>query len=155
VTAAPEPANVREVLAAVPLLVDAVPGVVAVALVGSWARAAGRADSDVDLVVLCEAPEALAESAAWFNLFGDGAELIRTEDFGLLKERRLRRPDGLVVEICVGRRDWAATDPLDAGSANVARAGMRVLYDPHGILARFASAANSWDVAAARSLGEH
>lgn len=141
VNATTEPANVRQVCAAARSLAEVVPGVLGVAVVGSWARGAGRPDSDVDLVVLCETPELLLANKAWHALFGDGTELFRAEDFGLLQERRLRRPDGLVVEVCIGARDWAATDPADAGSVRVARDGMRVLFDPHGILAAFVSAA--------------
>ena len=65
--------------------------------------------------------------------------LVRSEDFGLLQERRLRRSDGLEVEVAIGGRAWAALPP-DPGSARVVRNGMRVLFDPRGLLSELADA---------------
>ena len=136
------PSNVREVLSAASAIGASAPGVVAVALVGSWARSGGRPDSDVDLVVLTTDPDALlaADATSWFSLFGVGARLVRAEDFGLLQERRLRRADGLEVEVGIGRPEWASVDAPDDGSAQVVRDGMRILFDPLGLLAAFATA---------------
>ena len=53
------PTNLQEVVAATELLRSSVPGIVGIALVGSWARAAGRPDSDVDLIVLTSEQDAL------------------------------------------------------------------------------------------------
>src|SRR5205807_7957968 len=95
------PQNVHAVLTATEQLRETVPGIIAIALVGSWARSQGRPDSDVDLVVLTSEPAALLDEGAvsWFSVFGEGAELVRSEDFGPLQERRLRRRDGLEVEV--------------------------------------------------------
>lgn len=136
------PPNVQEVLNATDVLRASVSGIVAVALVGSWARSAGRQDSDVDLIVLSSEPDALlaGDATAWGSVFGEGVELIRCADFGLLQERRLRRADGLEVEVGVGGPEWARTDPPDAGSARVVRDGMRILFDPLALLAAFADA---------------
>ena len=136
------PANVIDVIAAAQLLRKAVPGIQAIALVGSWARAAGGPESDVDLVVLTSEPDALLadDATSWFRIFGADVELIRCADFGLLQERRLRRSDGLVVEVAIGAPDWAATDPPDAGSARVVRDGMRILFDPEQLLSGIAKA---------------
>jgi predicted nucleotidyltransferase len=43
-------------------------GVSGVALVGSHARGAARADSDVDLVLLCEAPDDLVRDTITYSL---------------------------------------------------------------------------------------
>jgi predicted nucleotidyltransferase len=133
------PARVRAVLVAADSLRASVPGIVAIALVGSWARNAGRPDSDVDLVVLTIKPELLLESNSWFAIFEAGAQLVRSEDFGLIQERRLRLADGLEVEVGIGAPEWAGTEPPDAGSARVVRDGMRILYDPEQLLAVFAA----------------
>jgi hypothetical protein len=111
-------------------------GAAAVALVGSHARGEATSGSDVDLVVLLDEPGPLLASDDWVGLFGEGAVLVRSESFGVVEERRLRRPDGLVVEVCVGVPAWAAVDPVDPGTASVAAAGLRVLWDPHGLLHR-------------------
>jgi len=136
------PENVLEVLAGAERLRESVHGIIAIALVGSWARSEGRPDSDVDLVVLTTEPAALLDEGAtsWFGVFGEGIELVRSEDFGLVQERRLRRRDGLEVEVGVAGPEWAATDPPDDGSARVVRDGMRIIFDPAQILARFARA---------------
>jgi predicted nucleotidyltransferase len=134
------PPAVREVLDAAGALPAARPAVVAIALVGSWARSAGRDSSDVDLVVLTTSPEEMLNDTSWFSVFGEGVQLVRSEDFGWLQERRLRRPDGLEVEVCVGAPRWAQTDPLDPGSVSVAGDGLRILFDPYGLLAVFARA---------------
>lgn len=134
------PQNVREALAGAAQLPEAVPGIVAIALVGSWARLSARPDSDVDLVVLTSDPETLLGTSAWFQVFGEDSELVRSEDFGPIQERRLRRPDGLEVELGIGRPHWAATEPPDAGTARVVRDGMRILFDPERLLASLAEA---------------
>ena len=134
------PPNVRAVLAAAERLHRVVPDIVAIALVGSWARFAGRPDSDVDLVVLTPAPLTLLSASSWFQIFGEGSELVRSEDFGLLQERRLRRPDGLEVEVGIGTPEWAATDSPDTGTARVVRDGMGVLFDPERMLASLSEA---------------
>jgi Nucleotidyltransferase domain len=50
----------------------------AVALVGSWARGQPRADSDVDVVLLSEAPDRYVESEDWLGSLG-GTRLIKTQ----------------------------------------------------------------------------
>jgi predicted nucleotidyltransferase len=134
------PEQICEVLEAAEALPAALPGIVGVALVGSWARAAGGPHSDVDLVVLTLRPNSLLGSTSWFTLFGDDVRLVRSEDFGLLQERRLRRTDGLEVEVGIGTPEWAATDPPDEGSARVVRDGMRIMFDPQNLLTEFADA---------------
>ena len=116
----------------------AIEGVAAVALVGSHARRATEPTSDVDLVVLIDSPETMLESNDWFRLFDPHAELIRTGDFGAIHERRLRLPQGLVVEVGIGRTTWAAVDPVDPGTRRVVSDGLVILYDPHDLLNRLA-----------------
>jgi predicted nucleotidyltransferase len=130
------PGAVGAVVAAATRLPEAEPGIVAVGLAGSWARGVGRADSDVDLVVLTTDPGRLLESTAWFTAFGPDAELIRCRRFGAITERRLRLPDGLVVEVGIGAPSWAATDPVDEGTRRVVHDGFRPVYDPAAMLER-------------------
>src|SRR6266540_4723844 len=105
--------------------------VVAVALVGSWARDAARPDSDVDLVVLTtdQAPylAPYLDRDDWIG--GLGADrLVMTRSWGPLTERRLVLPSG------------AAADPVDEGTHQVITDGVRVLHDPEGLLARLIAA---------------
>ncbi|HEY1315646.1 MAG TPA: nucleotidyltransferase domain-containing protein [Gaiella sp.] len=116
--------------------------IVAVALVGSWARGAERPESDVDLVVLTDDPPAYVERDDWVEALAPGSEGVRTADWGALVERRIRLPSGLEVEVGIGRPSWAAASPVDPGTRRVVHDGMKALYDPRGLLAALRAAAN-------------
>jgi rhodanese-related sulfurtransferase len=110
------------------------PDVAALARAGSWSREAAGPDSDVDLIFLTDEPATYTHDDAWIAALG-AREIVRRESWGALEERRLRLPTGLEVEVGVGLPSWAATSPLDAGTAEVVRNGFRALYDPLGLLA--------------------
>lgn len=97
--------------------------------------------SDVDLVVLTTAKEGYLANESWMAELG-GARMVRTQDWGPLHtERRFALLSGLEVEFGVAPPEWAAIDPPDPGTREVARnGGLRTLYDPEGILARFLQA---------------
>jgi Nucleotidyltransferase domain len=116
---------------------DDVRGVV---MVGSWARDAAHIDSDLDIVVLTNT-SAYADAQTWTQLL-DG-EVIRRQQWGPLREVRLRCLSGLDVEMGVVPLDWANTDPLDAGTYRVINDGHRILYDPDGVLAALSTACRS------------
>lgn len=112
----------------------------ALGMVGSWARGAERMDSDVDLIVMTDDVEPYVRGEEWISAFG-GRSVIRTQQWGpLLTERRLLRESGLEVEVGLVMRAWANTDPIDEGTRPVVLDGMRVLYDPEGILTSFQQA---------------
>lgn len=108
-----------------------------VVLVGSWARGTARMDSDVDIVVLTD-DVPYSGAGVWTGLLG--AEVIRSVEWGPLREIRVRRQSGLVVEIGVTPVSWADTDPVDAGTHRVIDDGHRVVHDPAGVLARLSAA---------------
>lgn len=107
--------------------------VVGLLLVGSCARNAARPDSDIDLVLLT-ADIARHTETAWTGELAIG-ELIRTQSWGAITERRFVTATGLEVEIGIGRPDWASVNPLDPGTRRVVTDGARILHDPTGILA--------------------
>ena len=109
--------------------------VVAVVLVGSWARGDARMDSDVDVVLLTEDQKPYREGDAWLHELG-GVRLVRTRRWGPLTERRFALSSGLEVEIGVAPAYWASTDPVDGGTRRVVADGAAVIYDPEGLLAR-------------------
>lgn len=106
----------------------------ALALVGSWARGAPHADSDVDVVLLSSDPARYIERDDWLDEVG-GTRLVRTLPWGALTERRFALSGGFEVELGVGAPSWASVDPVDAGTREVVNDGLRVLYDPDGMLA--------------------
>lgn len=109
------------------------PDVVTLALVGSYAYARPRMASDVDLVLLTDAPGRHTRGLDWLLPADPRARLIRTRQWGPVTERRARLPSGLQVELGVAPPRWAAL-PLDPGTRAVLHHGCRILYDPDGLL---------------------
>jgi DNA-binding MarR family transcriptional regulator len=105
-----------------------------VALVGSWARDAACADSDVDIVLLADRPGTYIEDDGWLAAFG-AKPIVDTEQWGCVTERSVALASGLEVEFGVTSPAWASVDPLDAGTRRVTREGLLVLHDPDGLLA--------------------
>jgi uncharacterized protein len=134
------PDAVADALAGVRRLPAFKPDIVAIGLVGSWARGDGRTDSDVDVVVLTTSPQSLLETDDWYSLIHPKAVLVRAEDFGAVQERRLRLPDGLEVEVGVGAPSWAETASVDPGTRRVVADGLSIIHDPGGLLARLRAA---------------
>jgi len=110
------------------------PDVCAVALVGSWARGAATTASDLDLVILSDAPLLLTQRERWWEFLGD-AEVIRTQAWGIAVEHRLRLPSGFEVEFTIAPRKWTDV-PLDPGTRRVLSDGARFLFDPERLLER-------------------
>ncbi len=108
--------------------------IVGLLLVGSCARNAARPDSDIDVVLLTTEESQYLLEDAWAVELGLG-ELIRTQSWGPITERRYATASGLEVELGIGSPTWAKTDPVDSGTHRVVSGGARVLHDPAGILA--------------------
>lgn len=108
-----------------------------VVVVGSWARDAARMDSDVDILVLTDT-STYADPDVWTQLL-DG-NVIRQQQWGPLREVRVRRPSGFEVEMGIVPVSWADTDPVDPGTYRVINDGHRAVYDPDGALAALTAA---------------
>ncbi|MFE6687606.1 nucleotidyltransferase domain-containing protein [Streptomyces sp. NPDC057743] len=106
--------------------------IVGLLLVGSYARNAARADSDIDLVLLTTDRSRYADGS-WAEGLALG-ELVRTRAWGPISERRYALASGLEVEINIGSPHWARTDPVDPGTRRVVTDGARPLHDPAGLL---------------------
>jgi predicted nucleotidyltransferase len=128
-------AAVDEVLEAARALARDEPSVRAMALVGSCARGTAGPDSDVDLVILTTEADQLGRRHDWYTHFGS-VEPRGQRQFGDVNERRLRREDGVEIEIGLSTPAWAGVDPVDAGTARVVREGFVIVFDPDGLLAR-------------------
>lgn len=106
--------------------------VVAVAVVGSYARKAERMASDVDIMIFTDDPDELTD-VSWFLKLRPNAQLIRSMSWGPVRERRMRLPSGLHVELNFASASWAVV-PLDPGTRRVLGDGHRIIYDT-GVLA--------------------
>jgi hypothetical protein len=106
--------------------------VLAVAVVGSYARGAERMASDVDIVIIAEDPCRFTD-VAWFRELRPRARLIRSMQWGPVQERRMRLPSGLQIELGFASATWAAV-PLDPGTRRVLGDGHRIISGG-GILA--------------------
>ncbi|MFF0630439.1 nucleotidyltransferase domain-containing protein [Streptomyces sp. NPDC004296] len=107
--------------------------IVGLLLVGSYARNAARPDSDIDIVLLTT-DQTRYFNNTWANELALG-ELVRTQAWGPITERRYARTSGLEVEIGIGSPEWAQTNPVDPGTRRVITDGARPLHDPAGVLA--------------------
>ncbi len=132
---------VAELLEAVVGWAEMETSIVGVALVGSHARDAARPDSDVDLVVLVRNPQKFLADTAWLEQFGSVVS-CETEDWGRVTSLRVFYGEGLEVEFGLTIPDWAEL-PVDVGTRRVVSDGMRVLYDPEGILKALEKAVGS------------
>jgi hypothetical protein len=108
------------------------PGAVAAALVGSHARNEARPGSDVDFVLLCRDVQVYLDDTGWLSLFGKPGAVVR-EAWGDVTSLRVWYPER-EVEFGLTSPGWAS-DPADPGTRSVIQRGIRILYDPEGLLA--------------------
>jgi predicted nucleotidyltransferase len=110
------------------------PGILALALVGSYARNAARETSDIDLVLIATKPGDYLEDRNWLEQFGI-VERLQVEPYGPLTSIRAWYSDGREIEYGITDEKWAEV-PLDEGSRRVIADGMRVLFERGAILSR-------------------
>lgn len=115
--------------------------IVALALVGSYARGAARPDSDVDLVVLTTDPDRFRQQTDWVQEIPWSQLQLHVvtwqdEDYGPLWSRRLTLSNGLEIEVGFTSPQWAAIDPCDEGTRQVIADGCWIVLDPSGLLNR-------------------
>lgn len=107
---------------------------IALALVGSHARAAARPDSDIDLVLIACNPQHYLLSPDWVEQFGS-TRLTTIEPYGKLTSIRVFYRNGLEVEFSITSEEWIAL-PLDAGTERVIEDGLLILFERDACLTR-------------------
>lgn len=99
----------------------------ALALVGSFARGEASPESDVDLILLLSSPEVYLENQDWVSGFGETDHIVE-EDWGKVTSLRVFYADGLEVEYGFAGLEWGS-DPRDAGDAQVITDGLIILHE--------------------------
>ncbi len=127
--------RVRTLLAGVRAWAAERPDVVAVALVGSWARGDARPESDVDLLLIVRDVAGYLAFPGWLAAFGQPGDTAR-EAVGGVTALRVWYADGPEVEFAVTTPAWCETEPVDPGTAAVVQDGLVAVFDPVGVLAR-------------------
>ena len=110
------------------------PDIDAVALVGSYARGAAAKESDVDLVILTSHLERFFGDQSWVSTFGEAAE-TREENWGKAQSLRVFYKNELEIEYSFALPAWAES-PLDSETVQVVSKGIKIVFDPRGILAK-------------------
>ncbi len=104
----------------------------AVALVGSYANETATDDSDIDLILLITQPDIYLKNTGWVSEFGIVDEK-QIEHYGKVTSIRVWYTSGYEVEFGITNHKWAAS-PLDEGTQNVIKNGMKVLFEREAIL---------------------
>jgi len=118
--------------------------IVAIVVVGSYARGTAGADSDIDLVLITNNRAQFLDERRWIEQFGkvDSCEL---EDYGLVQSLRVFFENGPEVEFGITSLDWVAETELGSTGAILA-GGYLVIYDPTNIVDAFYRRAVAADI---------
>lgn len=104
----------------------------AAALVGSYARMQANPSSDVDLVIIANAPQKYLTQTDWLKNFG-AVITSQVEEYGKVTSLRVWYENGLEIEYGFTTREWVA-EPLDTATKRVIEDGLRVLFEKETLL---------------------
>jgi hypothetical protein len=112
----------------------------AVGLAGSWARGTARSDSDsdLDLLILSDAPAKYRSDPHWLyhialpKPFRVVSHKVVT--YGVVWSSHAKLDPTAELELSFAALGWASTDPLDAGTRKVINDGFKVIVDKDGHL---------------------
>jgi predicted nucleotidyltransferase len=105
------------------------------ALVGSYASGKARLDSDVDLVIVTDDPDAY-RNPDWTQGAVGRRVIVETygEQFGNVCSTFVKLAEGPEIEFTFAGRSWASSDPPAPEVCRIVCAGIAILYDPLGEL---------------------
>ena len=138
------PTEAHALMEAVAVWVRAHSGLRALGLAGSWSRGSARSDSDLDLVILVDAPEKYQSDLGWLS------HIALPEPFRVVSHKvvvygaawschAFLEPAG-ELELTFVALNWASTEPIDAGTRCVVSDGFRVIADKDERLHRLVDA---------------
>src|SRR5665213_4282225 len=115
-------------------------GLKALALAGSWSRGTARPDSDLDLLILADAPDQYRSDQHWLS------QIALPKPFRIVSHKEIAYgavwschallDPAAELELCFGALNWASTNLIDAGSRGVISDGFCVIVDKDGYLQR-------------------
>ena len=125
--------------------------ILALALVGSYARGEATLKSDIDLMMIASDTEVFRQSYDWMyqiNWESINYKIQKWNDaqYGVVWSRHVylsnyssssknHLTNKIKVEISFGLPTWASIQPIDAGTFGVVSRGCKIIYDPQDILA--------------------
>ncbi len=124
--------------------------ILALGLVGSYARGEATIDSDIDLMVITHFPEFFRQNRDWMhqiNWESINYKILAFNDvqYGVVWSRHIyltnlsNQFNNIKLEISFGLPTWASVNPIDSGTFNVVSRGCKILYDSQGILTNLIS----------------
>jgi nucleotidyltransferase-like protein len=113
----------------------------ALGMVGSWARGNPRPDSDLDLLILARNPELYFTDDSLLAKIGfatTGYQVLSRAvvDYGARRSHKLGLSPDAAVELIFAPLNWANFDPVEPGSARIARDGLCILVDKDRLFSR-------------------
>jgi predicted nucleotidyltransferase len=117
------------------------PDIVALALVGSWARGNPTKRSDIDFMILSETPGARLTGIHWTKEMcrihlSSPLKDWKNGFYGSVWSRHILLRNGQRIELSFAARSWANVSPLDADTRHVVQDAFQILHDPEGILGK-------------------
>ncbi|MEM1393277.1 MAG: nucleotidyltransferase domain-containing protein [Cyanobacteria bacterium P01_D01_bin.116] len=127
------------------------PNILALALVGSYARGEATLESDVDLMIIASDIEFFRHDYDWMHQINWESINYKIQkwndaEYGVVWSRHIylinsknHSANKLKVEISFGLPTWASIDPIDSGTFSVVNRGCKIIYDPQRILTKLIS----------------
>jgi len=122
--------------------------ILALALVGSYARGEATLESDIDLMVIASDTEVFRQNYDWMyqiNWESVSYKIQKWNDaqYGVVWSRHVYLSNSknnltnkIKVEISFGLPTWASIQPIDSGTFGVVSRGCKIIYDPQEILVK-------------------
>lgn len=120
----------------------------ALALVGSWARGNPKSDSDLDLIIVANSPQAYRVPTKWLRgiHFAKAALKIRRYEtcvYGNVWSSHIYLEPEAEVELTFAAPAWACTNPIDPGTRSIVADAFRTIVDKDGTLSRLRTAVHA------------
>jgi uncharacterized protein len=134
------------------------PDIIALGLVGSWARGNPHRRSDIDFMVLSHSPFSRLHEVRWNkdlcrNHLGAPLKAFCSAHYGVVWSRHFWLASGQEIELSFASPAWAEVEPVDAGTRYVVIDALTVLYDPAQLLATLKACVSRGDGGLAGTAG--